>query len=253
MSGENKHDPDSDQATIFHEVLSSDLPPSELKIDRLEGEGQTVVAAGSLTTAHYLKTTIYHILANPPVLQKLQAELEEAMPNPAILPPFLDLDRLPYLNAVINEGFRLSHGIIQRLTRIAPDEALTVSSTSTVIPAGTPISMSSWLIHLNPSLFPSPDDFKPERWLEPGAERLKKYLVNFTKGSRMCLGKELARTEIVYTISLMVRRWCGPGGGKGGMELWETGREDVEIEHDFFNPFPRFESKGMRVVLKKCT
>lgn len=237
-------DPTSDKATIFHGILSSDLPASELTPLRLQGEGQTIVAAGTLTTAHYLKSTMYHILSNPAILQKLRAELEGAMPNLAVLPPYRELDRLEYLNAVINEGFRLSHGIIQRLTRIAPDEALQVAGYT--IPPNTPISMSSWDLHLNPTLFPSPHNFKPERWLEPGADALKKYLVNFTKGSRMCLGKDLARTEIVYTLSLLVRRWGGDVDG--GMKLWETDRSDVEIEHDFFNPFPRFESKGVRVA-----
>ncbi|KAF1999607.1 putative P450 monooxygenase [Amniculicola lignicola CBS 123094] len=243
MNGENKQRPGEDFPTIFHDLLASDMA-SEMTLLRLCSESQTIVAAGTLTAAHYLKTTIYHILANPSILQTLQIELNQAIPNPSVLPPFHDLDRLPYLNAVMNEGFRLSHGIIQRLTRVAPDEDLQFSSYS--IPRGTPVGMSSWLLHLNPSLFPSPNTFKPDRWLEPGAEKLQKYLVNFTKGSRICLGKDLARTEIVYTLCRFVR-----GEGEAcGWELWQTGKEDVEIEHDFFNPFPRMESQGVRVIAK---
>lgn len=241
MDGKVKPSPDNPYPTIFHSLLSSNLPASDLNPDRLGGESQTIVAAGTLTTAHYLKTTMYYILSSPNILQRLRNELEQTMPNAAILPPYKDLDSLPYLCAVINEGFRISHGIIQRLTRIAPDESLSCSSYT--IPPGTPIGMSSWLIHLNPTLFPSPHEFRPERWLEPEADALKKYLVNFTKGSRMCLGKDLARTEIVYTLSRLIRGF--------EMSLWETGKEDVEIEHDFFNPFPRMESQGVRVVFEK--
>jgi len=185
-----------------------------------------------------LKTTAYHILANPAILHKLKAELGQALPDPTVLPPIRDLDQLTYLNAVINEGFRISHGIIARLTRVAPDEDLVLNEV--VIPAGTPIGMSSWLLHLNPDLFPEPNVFRPERWLEPGANKLKKYLVNFTKGSRVCLGKDLARTEIVYTLSTMFRRF--------EMELFETDRSDVDIVHDFFNPYPKMGSKGVRVL-----
>lgn len=246
LSDPNKDNEEKEHPTVFHGMLQSDLPASELTPDRLRAVGEVLVAAGTLTTAHYLTSTVYSILTNPSVFQRLSEELKQAMPDSAVLPSFNDLIQLPYFSAVVNEGFRLSHGVIARLTRIAPTEDLQVAGYN--IPASTPISMSSWLVHMNPELFPSPDEFRPERWLEPDADRLKKYLVNFTKGSRICLGKDLARTEIVYALALVVRRWAGETGT--GIELYDTTWADVEMEHDFFNPFPRFESKGVRVVLK---
>lgn len=234
------------QTTIFHGLLMSEAHASEMTPRYLSGLGQTIVAAGGITTAHYLKVVMYHLLANPDVLRRLCDELKHVMPDPKFLPAYAELDRLPYLNAVINEGYRISPGIIARLTRVAPEETFSVAGYT--IHPGTPVGMSSWLLHNNTELFPSPEVFKPERWLEPGAEQKKKYLVNFTKGSRICLGKDLARTEIVYTLCVMVRRWCGIDGE--GMQLFETTREDVDIVHDFFNPFSRFESKGVRVLLK---
>lgn len=58
------------------------------------------------------------------------------------------------------------------------------------IPKGTPVSTTQRLIHFNPSIFPSPNEFRPERWLIPAAERksLEKYLQPFGRGSRSCLG-----------------------------------------------------------------
>ena len=45
------------------------------------------------------------------------------------------------------------------------------------------------MIHVDPEIWPDPDKFKPERWLDPAeSARLYKYLVSFSKGSRMCLG-----------------------------------------------------------------
>jgi cytochrome P450 len=246
MTGADKIDKNSDQATIFHGLLSGDGPAAELTPEYLEGLGQTIVAAGAITTAHYLKTTMFHLLANPEILQRLSSEMKEVMRDPMVIPPVAELEKLPYFHAVINEGFRISEGIIARLTRVAPDETLEVAGYT--IPPGTPIGMSGWLLHGNPTLFPSPKEFKPERWLEPGAEQKEKYLTNFTKGSRICLGKDLAHTEIVYTLCLMVRRWCGDD--LKGVELFETTREDVDIAHDFFNPFPKLDSKGMRVSFK---
>jgi cytochrome P450 len=49
--------------------------------------------------------------------------------------------------------------------------------------------MSSWLMHLNPDIFPDPYTFDPTRWLEvKQAQYLEKYLVAFGKGSRQCVG-----------------------------------------------------------------
>ena len=241
-----KRSEDNKAPTLFYSLLNSDLPASEKSAERLQSEGESVVGAGALTTAHYLTTTLYHILANPHILRKLSEELRAMMPVQDTLPSYHELNQLPYFSAVVLEGFRLSHGVISRLTRVAPDVELRVSGYT--IPAGTPISMSSWLVHLKPKLFAAPEMFRPERWLERGAEAKRKYLVNFTKGSRGCLGKELARTEIVYVLAVAVRKWAGDDGE--GMELFETDRSDVDIEHDFFNPFARLDSKGVMVLLQ---
>lgn len=62
--------------------------------------------------------------------------------------------------------------------------------------------MTSVLMHLNPNIFPSPKTFQPERWLEN--PRLSKYLVSFSKGSRQCLGMNLAYAELYLCLSYMV-------------------------------------------------
>lgn len=52
------------------------------------------------------------------------------------------------------------------------------------------MSMSSYLVHHDESIFPDSYSFKPERWIEVGdkSDRLTKYMVSFTRGSRACLG-----------------------------------------------------------------
>lgn len=48
--------------------------------------------------------------------------------------------------------------------------------------------MNIWNTHYNPSIFPNPAEFCPERWLQPSSKDLEKYLVPFGSGSRMCIG-----------------------------------------------------------------
>jgi cytochrome P450 len=241
MDGSNEEYKSSTHPTIFHELLNCELGPEEKTLDRLTAEGQTVVAAGSLTTAQYLQVTFFHLLSNPEILRRLKSELAVTVPNPDSIPPSQKLEQLPYLSAVICEGFRISLGTLARLTRVAPDRDLVFNEWT--IPAGTPIGMSSTANHTNPELFPDPQRFDPERWLNGSTrDRSKeKYLVNFSKGTRACLGINLAQAEIHLTIASVVRRF--------ELELFETTRDDVEIEHDFFNPFPRLDSKGVQVLV----
>lgn len=54
----------------------------------------------------------------------------------------------------------------------------------------TPVSQSNYFVHMDPTLFPIPHEFDPERWIratEKG-EYLSRFIVAFTKGSRQCLG-----------------------------------------------------------------
>lgn len=198
-----------------------------------------MIAAGQQTTAHFLKTVSYQILANEGVHSRLKAELKEAIPNPASIPPLAQLERLPYLHAVVLEGHRVSYGVVGRLQRISPDQPLRYKDW--VIPAGTPVSMTSVMQHEDPNKFPNPKKFDPNRWLD-APERLEKYLVNFSKGTRQCLGINLANAEIYLTLATVFRRF--------NVELYETTARDAEVAHDFFVPHPHADSKGVRIVFK---
>ncbi|EON70045.1 hypothetical protein W97_09313 [Coniosporium apollinis CBS 100218] len=176
------------QPTIFHELLNSDLPLWEKSLERLWQEGQVVVGAGADTTANALTVTTFHLLDNPDKLQRLKSELEMLMPDLCSPVKLRELEQLPYMSAVLSEGLRLSYGVSSRLQRIAPAEELKFHDWT--IPPGTPVGMTSVLMHHNPSIFPNPDTFLPERWLEPAPDNrpLDRYLVSFTKGSRQCIG-----------------------------------------------------------------
>lgn len=237
------------QKTVFHALLASDAPPSDLTNVALSGEAQAIIGAGTTTTASVLRVGTYHVLADPSILNKLTTELRKAIPNPAVATPLRELEQLPYLSAVISESLRRDHGVSHRLQRVAPDRALQFNAWT--IPPGTPVSMTSVLMHENPEIFPHPHTFDPERWLKSGStstqgsnglHRLDRYLVPFGKGSRACAGINLAYAELYLTFANVFRRF--------EMELFETERErDIDLKHDFFIPSPSLESRGLRALV----
>jgi len=87
-------------------------------------------------------------------------------------------------------------GVSHRSARIAREEDLLYKSedgkTEWVIPRGTPIGMTSVINHWDKGLFPNPDEFNPDRFLEGGQPNLKlsKYLIAFSKGTRSCIGEK---------------------------------------------------------------
>lgn len=230
-------------STVFHSLRDDDgLPLSEKSLPRLVMEAQSLVGAGTLTSTHMLSMTTYHVLMNPPILSKLMAQLEQALPDASTPCSLQKLEQIPYLSAVINEGLRISYGSIHRLQRVHPDNALTFRNWT--IPPGTPVGMSSLHMHNDPAIFPEPRRFDPSRWMGPEKEMRQRHLFNFGRGTRQCVGMNLAQAEFHMTLATIFRKF----GTK--MQLYDTVRErDVDVKHDFFVTNPSLDSRGVRVTL----
>ncbi|MCJ1353396.1 MAG: hypothetical protein MMC33_003382 [Icmadophila ericetorum] len=178
---------EKEHPTIFYEIIHSDLPPSEKTPTRLQKEAALILGAGAVTTAWTLTVALYHLTVNLQKLERLQAEIRSIMPNPHQPAKLQKLEQLPYLTAVIMESLRLSNGVSTRLARIAPDRSIYFRDWE--IPRGTPVGMTSTLIHQNPDIFPQPLEFIPERWLDQQeGKQLERYLVPFSRGTRQCAG-----------------------------------------------------------------
>lgn len=186
-----------DRPTIFGSLLRSDLALLEKGPERLADEASAVVGAGTETTSWALSVITYHLLTKPEVLEKLSRELNNVVANPKQLPSWSDLEHLPYLGAVVQEGLRLSYGVSSRTARIPTEENLLYRGdwnkkpVELVIPQGFAIGMSAFITHHNEQIFPDSKSFHPERWLEGSDQRKKEVgrgMLAFSKGSRSCLG-----------------------------------------------------------------
>ena len=148
-------------------------------------EAQALMFAGSDTVGNALMVITHFLGRNTTMQRKLKAELHTAWAEGGgVNPSPTALEKLPYLNAVIREGLRLSMGVVSGLLRIVPPQGATIAGT--VVPGGTIVSCSVAFVHRDEDIFPEHEDFRPERWIEdPGLER---WLCSFSRGPRMCLG-----------------------------------------------------------------
>ncbi|KAH8701276.1 putative cytochrome P450 [Phaeosphaeriaceae sp. PMI808] len=244
QTGTNK----SDENTIFHHVLASDMPESEKSLGRLWQEGMVAVGAGTETTAWTLVVGLTYIMMDHNIRQRLENELQEARANIGML-RLKDLEQLPYLSACIKESLRLSYGVTSRLPRVAPHQPLEVpGATDLRIPAGVHVSMNSVMIHRNPQLFPDPDAFHPERWLDN--PRLSRYLVSFSKGARQCLGINLAYAELYMALGAIFDHFKTPDEGGPRLQLFGATVNDVAIAGDMFVPSVVSGNKHVKAIFE---
>lgn len=250
-AGFKKEEENGEIKTVFHTLLRSDLPAQEKETRRLAEEAVLLVGAGTHTTSWILTVITFYLLSNPPLLQKLREELRTVMPEVDSYAPLMELEKLPFLTSVLKEGLRLGHGAVVRSSRIAPDASLKCGDWA--IPPGIPVAMTIPLTHLDESIFPDPLTFEPHRWLGNNSSHLEKYLVAFSKGSRGCVGMNLAWAELYLCTAGVFRRFGSSKvmekGDVGIIELYETDEGDVEVVSDRFFPVTREGSKGVRVMM----
>lgn len=248
--------PEKSSPTVLDAIYTSDvIGPKEKTLPRMMAETQAILGAGTETTGNTLSNFVYNVLSNKSILQKLTTELEEASSTSNDLLDYKTLEKLPYLQACIKEALRLGMGVVGRLPRINQNEPMTYTAKTTnsassktyTFPPGTVLSMSIIDMHLNSDIFPEPRRFRPERWLDCSPTHLRqmeKCFVPFGKGTRGCLGIELAKEELTLMAGNLFRRFGS------NLELYETSERDVSIVHDYFAPFGPKDSKGVRVVVR---
>jgi len=77
-----------------------------------------------------------------------------------------------------------------------------------LIPAGSTIAYSPYLLHHRPDLYPDPDRFDPDRWAdEHTATPPREALIPFGSGARKCVGDVFAITEATLALATLAARW----------------------------------------------
>jgi cytochrome P450 len=115
------------------------------------------------------------VVKHPQAVRKAQEELDRAVGRDR-LPGFADQPELPYLRALVAEVQRWRPIIAGGLAHATTEDDVYEGY---FIPKGTTVIPNAWAIHQDPALYPEPELFKPERFLDkqnnfvgvPGADR----------------------------------------------------------------------------------
>ncbi|KAG5915313.1 hypothetical protein E4U61_004719 [Claviceps capensis] len=176
--------------------------------EELTAEALTQLIAGSDTTSNSSCAVMNYLLLNPQVHEKLQRELDAAIPDDVQVPTFDMVHHLEYLAWVIDETLRhhCTSGI--GLPRLIPHDSPGITFRGHYFPAGTVLSVPTYTIHHSTEIWgPDAEEFRPERW-ENATPRQKNAFVPFSHGPRACVGRNVAEMEMKLIVATWVRRYA---------------------------------------------
>ncbi|KAI0640976.1 cytochrome P450 [Trametes meyenii] len=149
--------------------------------------------AGVETSRGTLVMFVLHMARNPRVLRKAQDEMEKIVGSSSKLPDFGDRERLPYLNAILEEVYRWNPSTP---TAIPHQNKTDDQYRGYDIPAGSMIIANTWGITRDARYYPDAEEFRPERYLDSetsgNATLLPSSFVFGYGRSRVCPGQAFA-------------------------------------------------------------
>lgn len=183
---------------------------------RIASELTDQFLAGFETSGITLTYFAYEISKRPDLQAQLRNELLTLEPTFSLrqiqegggLPSPKALDSLPLLQAFLQETLRLHAAIPGPQPRITPTGGCTLGPEGEYgkIPGGIRISAQAWNLHRNPDVFPEPESWKPERWLNADEDKLRemnRWFWAFGSGGRMCVGSNLAIYQMKHIVAVI--------------------------------------------------
>ncbi|KAF4554853.1 Cytochrome P450-like protein 9 [Elsinoe fawcettii] len=231
---------EGDRAVVYDQLRTmmkkggGESPDAPLKTnERLEIASELLdhVAAGFDTTGITMTYLAWEL--SKPENRKVQETLQRELLKIAITDGSSDgdaaldlkiLDNLPFLNAAVMESLRLHAAIPGIQPRVTPENAELGPPGSTIrgIPAGMRVTSQAWSLHLNEEVFPNPEKFEPNRWLDAegnvdtGGEKARWFWA-FSSGGRMCIGSNLAMLEMKSIVAAMWSKFTSSISSDAGM------------------------------------
>ncbi|XP_011165642.3 probable cytochrome P450 6a14 [Solenopsis invicta] len=158
------------------------------KLTMMEATAQSFVffAAGFETSASTATFALYELAQHHDIQDKLRNEIDEVLEEHGDL-TYGALEDMTYLQNVIDETLR-KYPPVPVLNRICTEE-IDLPTTNIRVPKGTLIIIPVLGVHRDPSIYPDPDNFDPERFNKDKRKERHRYAhMPFGQGPRNCIG-----------------------------------------------------------------
>jgi cytochrome P450 len=198
--GERRARPQPHGGDLFdHLIHARDAGQSSLTDADLMGQATILFGASYETQSKAMTWTSLLLAQHPRIQHRLLTELDTQLRGRT--PTLKQLERLPYLEAVLNESMRLLPPVPYTLRRSTVDMDM----------LGIPVQRGDWIVlshfitHRCPTLYPQPRRFQPERWSFINPNQYE--FIPFIAGPRWCIGKPLAMTMMKLVLAMVMQRF----------------------------------------------
>ncbi|KAI1364418.1 cytochrome P450 [Xylaria arbuscula] len=198
-----------------HDILSVALESGGFSDENLADQLMTFLAAGHETTATSMTWAIYMLSRYPKVQERLRREVRELLPSvdSDVEITSLDIDHMPYLNAVCNEVLRYYSPVPMTLRETNQDTDVLGHR----IPKGTRVVLAPWATNFDKSLWGADaHEFNPDRWMPTSADDKRAAsggatsnfaFMTFLHGPRSCIGQAFAKAEFACILAGWIGRF----------------------------------------------
>jgi cytochrome P450 len=183
-------------------LLARDEDGSQMTDAQLKDETMTIFLAGHETSANSISWAWYLLAQHPDIAAKLYAELDRVLGG---RPPTIhDLPQLPYTDMVIKEVLRL----YPPLWNLARDVLEDVQLGDYIIPKGSALIISPYIVQHDPQHWEDPERFAPERFKDNYDKQVQRgAYFPFSYGPRVCVGQGFAMTELQLMLATIAQRY----------------------------------------------
>lgn len=190
-------------------LMESNAKQEELSIEDMTSQA-FIFFLGGFSTSAVLMCFLAHLLAvNPDIQKRLQQEVDEVMKETQGEPTYDAINKMKYMEAVVNETLRLYPPMIQtdRLCtkRYELPPALPDSEPIQLNP-GSLLLIPIYSLHRDPTHFKNPEVFDPNRFLGDNKLNVSPVYMPFGLGPRMCIGNRFVLLESKTVIFQLLAR-----------------------------------------------
>lgn len=191
-----------DSSDLLSKLLRGEGETTGLSDTDLRNELMTLLFAGHETTANAFCWTWVLLAQHPEKEARLLDEIESVLGSRSPVPD--DVERLPYTQQVVNESLRL-YPPVWFLGRFLQEDW---EVDGYVLPTGSGVIISPWVMQRDERYFEDPEVFAPERWVGDLERRLPRGVYfPFGDGPRVCIGRPLALLELALVVATIARRF----------------------------------------------
>ncbi|GBP62022.1 Probable cytochrome P450 301a1, mitochondrial [Eumeta japonica] len=187
-----------DDLSLLERVLRSEGDPKIATIMALD-----LILVGIDTISMAVCSILYQAATRPEQQEKVAQEIRRELPDPDKPLTYSDLDKLQYTKAFVREVFRMYSTVIGNGRTLQEDDVICGYH----VPKGVQVVFPT-VVTGNMSEFVSdPEEFKPERWLEPTGRLHPFASLPYGFGARICLGRRFADLEIQVLLAKLLRKY----------------------------------------------